>query len=76
MAIKQLSKGITPRDGWWGNTNNRQKVTYKSLSTEDPIVETKESSVKDKRDPFVTDEVETGDDFAKEKTSIRYMVCT
>lgn len=63
IAIEQLGKGITPRDGWWGNTNNQQKVTYKSL----PIPEPKKIPVKDKRDPFTPDDAETGEDFEEEK---------
>jgi hypothetical protein len=67
MAIEQLGKGITPRDGWWGNTNNQQKVTYKSLPIEDSIVETKKTSVANERDPFTEDKVKSGEDFGKEK---------
>lgn len=63
IAIEQLGKGITPRDGWWGNTNNQQKVTYKSL----PIPEPNKPPVGNKRDPFTPDEVETGNDYEKEK---------
>lgn len=67
IAIEQLGKGITPRDGWWGNTNNQQKVTYKSLPIEDSIVETKKTSVANERDPFTEDDVKSGEDYKKDK---------
>jgi len=67
MAVEQLGKGITPRDGWWGNTNNQQKVTYTSLPIDDSIVETEKSSIGNKRDLFTPDDVETGNDYTKEK---------